>query len=338
MKVGIMGCGRIALERHAPECCSHPDIELAGFFDRQPVRAQKLADLYGGRVYGGELEMLADPAVDAVIVCTSNTTHSEISIAALRAGKHVLCEKPMAVSAEQARQVEAAANAGGRLYMVAHNQRFDQVNRKAKELLDAGALGRIISYRAEFSHGGPEGWSVDAQKGMYFKKEQNALGAIGDLGIHKIDLMRWLLKDEIAEVSACLTTLDKRDAAGRRITLDDNAWLTLKTETGRFGLIGASWTNYGHCESSAVIFGSDGVMTVSDTNSDSLILIERANGLREEYRFPRQPRSGVADAFAAAIESGGPSPVSAYEGLRGMQVVDAALESSGRDGCFIKLI
>ncbi|MFA9382051.1 MAG: Gfo/Idh/MocA family protein, partial [Acetanaerobacterium sp.] len=278
MNVGIIGCGKIAQVRHAPECASNPSITIAGFFDRVDGRAQAMSTQYGGRVYANYEEMLRDPDVDAVIVCTANVTHAEISISALRAGKHVLCEKPISVSVEEAEDIQREAEHSGRLLMVAHNQRFDHVNRKAKQLIQSGAIGDIISFHSEFSHGGPEQWSIDAANSMYIRKNEAFLGALGDVGIHKIDLMRWMLEDEITEVRASVKTLQKKDSSQRPLEVEDNAVLLVMTQKGYQGTVYASWTNYGRCESSADIYGTAGTMHISDSVSDSVIVIQRAGG------------------------------------------------------------
>ncbi|MDD4849166.1 MAG: Gfo/Idh/MocA family oxidoreductase [Gemmiger sp.] len=324
-KVAILGCGRIAMERHAPECAAHPSVEIAGFFDRVPAHAAALCGQYGGRAYNSLAEVLADGTVDAVIVCTANATHVPYSLAALQAGKHVLCEKPMALTLAEAAELAVAAKASGKLFMVAQNQRFDPVNQRAKALLAAGSIGNVLRFTAEFSHGGPEGWSVDGGRSMYFRKEESGRGAIMDLGIHKIDLMRWLLGEEFTEVSARLLTLDKKDAAGQPLPLDDNALLTVRTAGGQLGTITASWTNYGGCDSTVCLYGTAGVMEVWDTNNAApRIHLRKRGGAVEQYTFPPAQGSGLIQAFTDAVLEGSASPVSALEGARGIQIVEAA--------------
>ena len=96
VKVGIIGCGKIAQVRHIPEYLDNPNAKLTGLYDLNLQRAKELAEKYDCKSYESVEEMLADPEIDAVSVCVANHVHSEITIAALKAGKHVLCEKPMA--------------------------------------------------------------------------------------------------------------------------------------------------------------------------------------------------------------------------------------------------
>ena len=153
LKVGIIGCGSIAKQRHGYEYFHNSDVEIKGFYDLIPERAQALVDLYGGKVYAGVDELLADPEIDAVSVCMANAFHAEISIKALKADKHVLCEKPMAVSLEECEAMVAAAKENGKRLMIGHNQRLAPAHKKAKEILSSGALGTVTT---SWTHYGEE--------------------------------------------------------------------------------------------------------------------------------------------------------------------------------------
>ena len=167
-KVGIIGCGKIAQVRHIPEYLANPETEIAGYFDLNTQRAQELSAAHGGRVYASYQEMLSDPAIDAVSVCTVNTTHAEIATAALRAGKHVLCEKPMASTLEECEAMVAAARETGRLLMIGHNQELTRAHMLAKQLMEEGMIGRLLTFRTTFGHGGPETWCIYAGKCKWF--------------------------------------------------------------------------------------------------------------------------------------------------------------------------
>src|SRR5205814_2538043 len=184
----------------------------------------------GAKAYTDYKEMLKSSAVDAVVVAGPNSLHAVQSIEALCAGKHVLCEKPMATTRDDAKAMLDAAKKNKKFLMIGLNQRLMPPHVKAKKILQSGALGNVLAFRTAFKHPGPEGWSVDAGKSWFFKKAQAFMGVAGDLGVHKADLMRWLLGQEFSEVGGFVTTLDKRDAEGNLVDLDDNAYLTLKTE------------------------------------------------------------------------------------------------------------
>ena len=112
--IGIIGCGKIAQVRHIPEYAANPDAELAGYFNPKRFRAEEMAAKYGGKVYDTAEELLADPAIDAVSICAANYAHAELTVKALKAGKHVLCEKPMATTIEDCEAMLAAAKDSGK--------------------------------------------------------------------------------------------------------------------------------------------------------------------------------------------------------------------------------
>ena len=112
--IGIIGCGKISQVRHIPEYAQNPDARLAGFFDLNKERAQELAVRYGGKAFDSYEELLADREIDAVSVCVANNVHAEITVAALKAGKHVLCEKPMAMNLKECEDMVRASKETGR--------------------------------------------------------------------------------------------------------------------------------------------------------------------------------------------------------------------------------
>ena len=122
--IGIIGCGKIAQVRHIPEYNDNPDAKLVAFYDLNTARAEALAEQYGGRAYESVEALLADPNVDAVSVCSANASHAEITVAALEAGKHVLCEKPMATTLADCERMVSAAKKSGKRLMIDQNQRL----------------------------------------------------------------------------------------------------------------------------------------------------------------------------------------------------------------------
>src|SRR5690625_5142160 len=121
--------------------------------------------------------------------------------------------------------------------MSGHIQRFFSLHQKAKEIIASGDVGKIYSFRTAFGHGGPEGWSVDGRDSWFFNEEEAFIGAMGDLGVHKIDLIRFLLNEDIVEAAGFVETSAKEDTA-----VDDNAVSILKTESGIVGTMAASWS------------------------------------------------------------------------------------------------
>ena len=227
IRVGIIGCGKIAQVRHLPEYAANPHAEVVAYYDKNRARAEEMAAKYGGDVCDSYFDLLNRNDIDAVSICVENRSHAEISTAALYAGKHVLCEKPMAVTLAECESMVAAAERNGKHLMIGHNMRFDPVHRRAKQLLDRGVIGDVITFRAVLGNAGPEGWSVD-EGTWFFDKNKAALGALSDMGIHKVDLIQYLLGQKVIETTAKVVTLNKRDNEGQLIGVDDNALCILR--------------------------------------------------------------------------------------------------------------
>ena len=207
--VAIIGSGSIATHRHAPEYAANPNVEILAFVDRFPERAEKLAKKYGAKSFSKYEDALDLKGVDAVSVCTPNAFHAPITIAALKAGKHTLCEKPMATSDKEAKDMIAASEKAGKFLMIGHNQRLMSAHVKARQLIQDGVIGKVITFRTSFQHPGPESWSIEGPTGWFFDKKQAFVGSMGDLGVHKADLIRWLIGEEIVEAASMVEHLDK---------------------------------------------------------------------------------------------------------------------------------
>ena len=330
LKIGILGCGSIAQNRHIPEYAAHPACALRGFYNPTRARAEDMARRYGGAVYDSAEALLADPEIDAVSVCTANYAHAPLSIQALRAGKHVLCEKPMATSIGDCEAMVQAARESGRRLMIAQNQRLMPAHEKARELLAAGELGQVLTFRTSFSHSGPETWSVTPGKSTwFFDRSKAAMGVMADLGIHKTDLIQFLLGQRVVRTTARLATLDKRGPDGGFIGVDDNAICIYEMQGGAVGTMTASWTNYsGREDNSTVIYGSEGVLRILDDPAHPLILEKRGEAPRIiDPGAPRQG-SGIVDAWVDCLLNDREPPISGESVLSAMRVVFASVESS----------
>ncbi len=334
IKMGIIGCGSISIYRHIPEYAYNENCQIIGYYDPKTERAQKMAEKYGGKVYDTLEDLLKDNDIDAVSVCTPNKYHAPIAVQALNSGKHVLCEKPMATSREEALEMIEAAQSNGKFLMIGHNQRLADAHVRAKEILKSGEMGKILSFKTAFGHGGPETWSQDkGNHTWFFKKDEAFIGAMGDLGIHKADLIRWLISDEIVEVKAYVSTLDKKNDKDELIEVDDNAICLLKSETGIMGTLTASWTYYGAEDNSTVLYCSNGVMKIYD-NPDFPIEITKKNREKVFYKVGKiqtndnQNSSGVIDMFVDSIINNSEPEISGEEGLKALEIVLACLKSA----------
>jgi UDP-N-acetylglucosamine 3-dehydrogenase len=329
LRVGVIGCGSIARYRHLPEYAANPNVELVAVCDNNAERALEIGEKYGVPSYTSYVELLRNAEVDAVSVCTPNYLHAPISNAALLAGVHVLCEKPMATSKEEAESmIETAAKSGKKL-MIAHNQRFVASHQKARQLIQSGEVGKIYSFRTAFGHGGPEGWSVEGKEGWFFQKDKAFVGAMGDLGVHKTDLLRYLLGEEIVEVGAFVETSAKEFA-----TVDDTAVCVLKTESGTIGTLAASWSYVSKEDNSTIIYGENAILRLEDDPTNSLV-VQYKNGDVVNYQLGKiqsndeggQSSSHVIDQFVDAVLNDKDVPISGEEGMKSLGVILAALES-----------
>lgn len=341
-KIGIIGCGKIAQYRHIPEYLANKNAQIVAYFDHNKERAQNLAEEFGGNVYDSYQMLLENKEIDAVSVCTTNISHAEITIAALKAGKHVLCEKPMATTMEACQDMVDTALQQERFLMIGHNQRLSKAHVRAKELLTSGSIGEILSFRTTFGHAGPETWSIDPGPGTWFFDEALAImGVMGDLGIHKTDLIHFLTGQRIVETTARLHTLDKMGPAGDPISVDDNAFCIYRLEGGGVGTMHVSWTFYGPEDNSTIIYGTKGIMRIYD-DPDYSIRVSTLNG--EEILFDIdkiqtnevQTKSGVIDAFIEGILQNKEPEISGEAVLHAMRVIFASIDSS-RLGKTIKI-
>jgi UDP-N-acetylglucosamine 3-dehydrogenase len=327
IKVAVIGCGSISKYRHIPEYAAKESVELVAFCDPIVERAQKYADQYGAKAYANYEDMLAELKPDAVSVCTPNYLHAPVAIAAANAGAHVLVEKPMASTDEEAAAMIEAARKNGVYLMVGHNQRLMPPHAKARQILEKGELGKVLTFRTSFGHPGPEGWSVDGRESWFFRKEEAVMGAMGDLGVHKSDLIRYLLNDEVSQVTAFIDTIDKEGT-----DVDDNATVLLRMKSGAIGTLVASWTYYKGEDNSTVLWCQNGVMKIG-TDPEDQIIVELRNGTVERYNVgaiatnDKQETSCVIDAFITSIKTKTPPSITGEEGRKSLAVILAAFEA-----------
>lgn len=336
LKIGIIGCGKITEVRHAPEYAENPNCQLVAFFDVVPERAKALAEQYGGVAYDS-IEALLAADVDAVSVCVANAYHAQTSIQALKAGKHVLCEKPMATTPEDCEAMVAAAKAAGKFLMIGQNQRLAKAHVKAREIIESGEMGKVITFETHFAHPGPEGWT-GVRDSWFFDKKVASFGVMADLGVHKTDLIHYLTGKKIVRTSAVLATLDKTFSDGRPITVDDNAYAIYTMEDGVVGTMHVSWTNYGNENNSTKMYMEGGVLRMYDDPKYSLIVEKRDGEVipyeldlltsNKEQTTGGRTSTGVIDAFVESIITNTPPAISGESAMHAMKVVFANEQSA----------
>ncbi len=187
LKVGVAGAGQIAKVLHLHEYAESPDCELVAIYNENLDFCKDVIAEYEpqGVKFYDNLDTFLACGVEAVSVCERNHLHAPVSIKALEAGVHVLCEKPMALSLEDAQAMIDAARKAGKVLMIDQSQRYSPAHKKAKAVVDSGVLGRIYHLQTTFAHPGPEGWSKTSE--WFFNKSIAGFGPLADLGVHKCD-------------------------------------------------------------------------------------------------------------------------------------------------------
>lgn len=334
LNVGIIGCGSITVHRHAPEVFQNENLTLYGVYDPITAHAKAIVEKYSGKIYETVDELINDDNLDIIIVATPNKYHGPYSIAALNAGKHVLCEKPMAANLEEAKEMIEAAKKNDRKLMIGQNQRLIPAHIKAKQILDSKELGKILTFQTVFGHRGAERWSIaKSPSTWFFNKEEAIFGAMGDLGVHKADLVRWLVGEEFVKVSSFVSVRDKKYKSGDYINIDDNAVCILQSESGIVGTLAVSWTYYGG-ESNATIFNCEKGALWLFRDPEAPIKIKYADGSETTIKIgtistnDKQVTSGVVDLLVDSILNDTKVLIDGYEGYKALEIIANCVKSA----------
>lgn len=266
VRAAVIGCGRISELVHVPDYATCPEAELVALCDVDEPRARALGGWWAkeARIYTDYHEMLAKEQPDCVTVTLPNTLHHRVTLDVLAAGCHVLIEKPMATSMQEANDMIAASKKAGKLLMVNQSQRLFPVHLKAKEVLDSGLLGKVLMVTAMFGHDGPENWSPSYK--WFFDKKLARFGAMADLGVHKADLIRYLTGKEVGSIAAFTACLEKKDAS-----VEDNFVSCLRFTDGTLGTLTSSWTVKGMDANYTIIHCSNGTLRVNEIPNKLLV-------------------------------------------------------------------
>ncbi|MCP3027882.1 Gfo/Idh/MocA family protein [Halobacillus sp. A5] len=248
LKVGIIGCGGIANGKQMPSLSKIKAVQMVAFCDIVEERAQKAAGQYGSseaKVFTDYQDLLKEE-IDVVHVCTPNRSHAEISIAALESGKHVMCEKPMAKTAEEARLMTEAAKASGKRLAIGYNNRFRNDSQYLKQACENGELGDIYFAKAHaIRRRAVPTW------GVFLNEEEQGGGPLIDIGTHALDLTLWLMNNY--EVKSVMGNIyhklsDKENAANafgpwdpKEFNVEDSAFGFITMKNGATVILESSW-------------------------------------------------------------------------------------------------
>lgn len=342
IKVAIIGVGSISNE-HIKGYLADSNVELYAFCDINEERLKMMGEKYGiTRLYTDEAEMLkALPELDAVSVCTWNSAHAPCTIMALNAGKHVLCEKPMAMNAKQAEEMLEAAKRNGKLLMIGFVRRFGRDCDIVSEMTKNDRLGEVYYAKASYlrRNGHPGGWFGD--------KSRSGGGPLIDLGVHVIDLVRYLLDKPLATsvYGATFQKLGDRSnikvakayvsaGAGEGKTIcdcEDLAVATIRFDNGTVLSVEASFSlNMGKEDCSVQLFGTKGGVKIGD----SVELYNETDGylsnvtLEGKTGFHGGAFAEETAHFANCIINGTPCRTPAEDGVELMRILDAIYRSA----------
>ncbi|WP_430790694.1 Gfo/Idh/MocA family protein [Virgibacillus flavescens] len=249
LNVAIIGCGGIANGKHLPSLKKVEQVELVAFCDIDEQKAEVAKEEYGSKgakVYSDYKELLKDESIDVVHVCTPNISHAEISIAAMRADKHVMCEKPMAKTSEEAEQMIAAAEETGKKLTIGYNNRFRPDSQYLRKACQRGDLGEVYFAKAHaIRRRAVPTW------GVFLDEEKQGGGPLIDIGTHALDLTLWMM-DNYKPKSVMGSTFHKlgkhKDAANAwgpwdpdKFNVEDSAFGFITMENGATIVLESSW-------------------------------------------------------------------------------------------------
>lgn len=336
LRIAVAGCGEVTRAKHLPALMRVPGVQVVAVCDPDVEKCRKVAQQFGIAQSAPSLaEILAQANLDAVGICTDPASHPELAIAAIGAGKHVLVEKPLALSPAECRQMMAAAAEAGVVAMTGFHMRFHRLVRRLRRLLSEGAVGRLESLRMTWHS--PRG---DQVLPAWKTRRSRGGGALVEIAVHHLDLVRFLTGGEIEEVFACSISPAREDEC---------AVLAARTSSG--ALVSAEFSERSPHEIEIVASGQKGQIRLDCLRFDGLQArhatdlpgdpaVRTRSMLRSVLAVPEgfgvQRRGGDYrisyqrewQHFANAIRTHTVPEATFHDGLRATEALAAALRSS----------
>ena len=334
LRVGVIGLGMG--RHHIAGYQTHPQATVVAVADLDEVRLKEIADKYGvvRRYLSGE-EMLQRENLDVVSVAAPNKYHAPLTVAALEAGCHVLCEKPMAMNAQEARHMLAAAEKAGKRLMINFSYRFTDQSIALKQQVDAGVLGEVYFARTTWHRRR----GIPRLGGWFGQKAISGGGPLIDLGVHRLDLALWLMgyPKPVWVMGSTYNPIASALAAEQGMTYDveDLAVGMIKFENGATLEIEASWAaNVQEKEwMETRLFGTQGGLVqrnVEETYKFEAELYLEQNGAHFDIKFHHtsKPAKSAMHHLVECILSDSPHTATGEEGLLVMEILDAIYRSA----------
>jgi predicted dehydrogenase len=317
---GIVGFGLHAVRRLMPGFASAKNCRVVALSRRDLEKARESARQFQiPLAFASAEELCRSPEVDAVFVTTPNSRHLQDVLLAIECRKPVLCEKPMAVNADECRQMVEAARRANVLLGVAQVFRFEESTRRLRERVAAGQIGKVIFARSEFSFSGGAGHARTWLNNLAIAGG----GPIADVGVHCVDALRFILQDEVARVAA----RGFSDHISREV--EAAAVLILEFARGTLGTVAVSFR--AEYRTPLEFVGEAGVLRANDgLTVDKPINLELCRGgivVENETISNHEAYARQVDAFAAAVEAKSAFPVPGEEGWQNQGILDAAYRS-----------
>jgi predicted dehydrogenase len=351
--LAIIGCGRIG-EREASAIVSMPDVRLVAVADIGPAfrdKALRMGGTYDCDVVHNWRHLVTRKDVDIIVVSTPNNFHKEISIEAMLHGKHVICEKPLATTLEDAEQILLTAHAQGVRLVTNFNHRLHDHNLAAKQIVDQGLIGRPVFIRGRIGHGRFILGTSPTQPGRflcqdtwYMDSEQAGGGTVIDNGVHLFDLARWFMDDEFVEVKGgvtrnldlCKDQSDGSPASPVPIECEDNGFGLYKTADGRTAALHSSWVQwkgYLYLE----VFGTHGFVVIDNDEIRGHVsygVFDRHGApITEKVEVPPLLKPDPSwrrqiQSFVSALRENREPTSNGYDGLQALRMVHALYRSA----------
>jgi len=331
IRVGVIGLGQIALKAHLPGYAKTKGCRITAVCSSREQHARNIAKQYGiPAIYKDWKKLIRSPEVDAVSICTPNFTHAPMTLKAFQEGKHVLVEKPMAMTVADAQRMIQASRRAKKVLMVHHNMRFDPAIRTVEMLLRKNVIGEVFSFKCTMAHRGPQDWSPKAK--WFFNKRQAGGGVLMDLGPHLLHNICFMLADEPASVTAAIP---RRKSAWMNQG-EAQCSLLLRFKNGVTGTLNLGWADV-YYQNRFYFYGSKGILLVNLAKGDPIIVEYRHNNRKVYPPLPKSAfKPSLYEHFLDCIRRHKEPWMSGAEGLKTVRLIEAGYKSD-RLGQTIKL-
>lgn len=316
MKIGMMSFAHMHANSYADSLMQIPDVEITAIFDEDHERGNEVAKRYNTTYYSDQADFLKLD-MDAVIICSENSRHKEMVINAANAKKHILCEKPIATNVEDAQEMIQVCEENQVILQVAYPVRFSSPIRQLKEMVDRGEFGEIVAFRTTNRGQNPGGWFIE--------ENQSGGGAVLDHTVHMVDIMRWLLNEEVVEVRAMV------DSYFHQVEIDDAGLLTLEFQNGVIASHDASWSRFAEYPTwgdvTIEVIGTKQTVKVDAFGEHLRVFSNKEKSLEHQF-FGNDMDFGLILDFLDCVKEGREPSITGFDGLKSMEVALAAYQSS----------